>query len=1113
MKLLRLIRLLLLALTLTAVAALAYLLRSESAAPLLLNELSRITQGAIRCDSASGPLMGPIVLEGLVYDDADVRVEVAHARIEWNLFALLAQQLRVHDLQVTQALLVIKRPPPDPVPSDAVTRLPLALIVEHMNIQSFSLQAHDSNAPLRFDAITLSADWTRDLITIKPLLTTYAPVGALQLSGVLRMEPRQLRIERAELLGLGTIQAKGVIGYNNELDAQLNWKDLRWPQQGAALARSPDGSAKLSGTWDRYRFDLNGSVDVQDVPMQLVSHGAGNLNELNFERLEVKALAGSASARGKLAWLPELAIQAKGTVSQLNPHGRWPDWPGKLSGEFALNATWPRHAPDYQFDVNLSDSQLRAYSFSLEARGRYQGDTLRLAQFDLRSGASRLQAQGQATPPFDMQAQLTSPDLANFWPGLEGSAEVSMKLSGNLEVPHLIAHGQVRQARYQKIEIEQASLEADLHPRAASHVDFTARNLNLGLRVPVLELHVDGSAAQNQVEFKTHTEAGDVEAGLRGRLDLKARSWSGQLVSGRGEPVRLSEWKLEEPAGLLISRRKMALEPACWRSRNSRACVQFSQADRQSRLAFRLEDWAFAYFEPFLPPAWTLSGAASGTAVLAFDAAGLREARADLQTTSGQLSVAKHAALSFLPSSLHVAEESTGLIAQLRLPLEHGGVNLDATLAPAALWQQRALSGRALLDFSDLTPLRLLTPEIEAASGKLHGEFELSGSAGHPRTQGALQLAGGRLRLSTPGIELSDVQAQLQSDVSTGRIVLGASASSGGGTLKLEGQTDPEAETRTLSLALIGANFLAANTPQARVWVSPDLRFTLARGRADLTGEVSVPRAEITPATFDQGAGPSSDQVILDEQGQAPEPGLLKIYSNVRLSLGDDVRFDGFGLKTRLQGAINASDEPGRPTQARGEVRLIGGRYKAYGQDLSVETGRLLFNGGLITDPAVELRAVRKPEENVTVGIYVRGTLDAPEFSLYSTPAMPQEQQLSWLVLGRGIEQSSNASDRSTLSSAALSLGLGGGGLLAQRLGGGLKLDEVSIQSRPGQTADQAQFIIGKYLSPKLYISYGVGLFQPGHSFRLRYDIGGHFKLATESGVESGGDLLYSIER
>ena len=178
-----------------------------------------------------------------------------------------------------------------------------------------------------------------------------------------------------------------------------------------------------------------------------------------------------------------------------------------------------------------------------------------------------------------------------------------------------------------------------------------------------------------------------------------------------------------------------------------------------------------------------------------------------------------------------------------------------------------------------------------------------------------------------------------------------------------------------------------------------------------------------------------------------------------------------------------------------------------------IDAGRLLFNGGAITDPAIELRAVRRDTEDVTVGIYARGTLAAPQFSLFSTPDMPQDQQLSWLVLGRPMEQNATAGERSAVNDAALSLGVSGGSYLTQRLGSGLKLDEISIASKPGQTADQAQFTIGKYLSPKLFISYGIGVFQPGHSFRLLYDIGKHFKLSTESGVESGGDLIYTIEK
>jgi translocation and assembly module TamB len=145
--------------------------------------------------------------------------------------------------------------------------------------------------------------------------------------------------------------------------------------------------------------------------------------------------------------------------------------------------------------------------------------------------------------------------------------------------------------------------------------------------------------------------------------------------------------------------------------------------------------------------------------------------------------------------------------------------------------------------------------------------------------------------------------------------------------------------------------------------------------------------------------------------------------------------------------------------------------------------------------------------------VLVRGRLDAPEFSLFSTPAMPQERQLSWLVLGRGLEEGGSGDDRAMLTSAALSMGLSGSNFLAQRVRGGLRLDDITIGARPGEEADQARLTVGKYLSPDLYVSYGVGLFQPGHVFRLLYTIGRGFKLQTESGVESGGDLIYSIER
>src|SRR3546814_6162600 len=73
--------------------------------------------------------------------------------------------------------------------------------------------------------------------------------------------------------------------------------------------------------------------------------------------------------------------------------------------------------------------------------------------------------------------------------------------------------------------------------------------------------------------------------------------------------------------------------------------------------------------------------------------------------------------------------------------------------------------------------------------------------------------------------------------------------------------------------------------------------------------------------------------------------------------------------------------------------------------------------------PALEVRATRKPTEDVTVGLYVRGTLRKPDFQLFATPPMPQQQPLAWLVLGRPLNDTASAGDKSMVGNAATSLG------------------------------------------------------------------------------------------
>ena len=56
--------------------------------------------------------------------------------------------------------------------------------------------------------------------------------------------------------------------------------------------------------------------------------------------------------------------------------------------------------------------------------------------------------------------------------------------------------------------------------------------------------------------------------------------------------------------------------------------------------------------------------------------------------------------------------------------------------------------------------------------------------------------------------------------------------------------------------------------------------------------------------------------------------------------------------------------------------------------------------------------------------------------------------------------------------------------------------------------------MVGKYLTPRLYISYGVGLLESISTVKLRYQVSDRWNIVTESSaIASGGDINFTIER
>ncbi|RME33581.1 MAG: translocation/assembly module TamB, partial [Gammaproteobacteria bacterium] len=174
------------------------------------------------------------------------------------------------------------------------------------------------------------------------------------------------------------------------------------------------------------------------------------------------------------------------------------------------------------------------------------------------------------------------------------------------------------------------------------------------------------------------------------------------------------------------------------------------------------------------------------------------------------------------------------------------------------------------------------------------------------------------------------------------------------------------------------------------------------------------------------------------------------------------VRLRAEGFEGRLEGAVKVGIESPRRLTGSGEFRIRDGRYQAYGQDLQIDNGRVIFAGGPLDRPSLDLLALRRVGE-VVAGVHVTGEPTAPQAELYSRPPMPDQEVLSYVVLGRPLQGSSTA-EQNLLLQAAVGLGLKGGQRLAEQLASSFGLDELTLET--GATPRETGLRIGKYLSP-----------------------------------------------
>jgi translocation and assembly module TamB len=324
-------------------------------------------------------------------------------------------------------------------------------------------------------------------------------------------------------------------------------------------------------------------------------------------------------------------------------------------------------------------------------------------------------------------------------------------------------------------------------------------------------------------------------------------------------------------------------------------------------------------------------------------------------------------------------------------------------------------------------------------------------------------------------------------------------------------------EHRAVNLEISGKEFLAADIPAANVVVTPDLTLTGDPKGYLLRGEVTIPRAAINLQKLpqDQPPGVSPDVVVIrngKEVVSRAKASSLPLQAVITVNLGEKIEVTGYGIDATVSGQLTVRESPGVPTSGSGQLG-IAGRYKAYGQDLTIKDGRLLFAGTPLDNPRLDIVAMRERDE-VSTGLRIGGSAKRPVITVVSAPNMGEADSLSYLVTGRSLSDvgSASSSSQDALASATRSLEGTGAGLVAQRIGARLGLDEAGVEEN--EMIGGSALTIGEYLSPRLYLSYGVGLFEPGEVIALRYKLSKEVGVRVQRGTqETRTGVEYRIER
>ncbi len=1005
-----------------------------------------------------------------------------------------------------------------------------------LNVKDFSLtQGHgqgqgrlSGKAKVNLPTTKSQLRWQADLLakrfnpqTISPSAPVNRLDGSIHATGYAEPNKQVIQLKGIDLIG--------------QLPQGNKTQTIALTGQSTAVLLMHDGKSQsgLRGFAVQYDGSLN-AQNYSQGPLKINVSGTPKLIKIN--ELFHQGAAGKLDAKGMVNLENGIGWDIQAVLDQFKPQYFVGNVSGNVTGRVNTSGRWS----EQQKNISVQNLNLRGninnkpllgkgnLSVSFGENNSFVPQQFEANNLVLSYANNILHAAGNAQR---LQLNVNAPNLDELYVGLGGTIKGFLSVQSQPTIQaksNLIAENL---SYSDKINVEKVSLIGTLPTgQTASQLIFNLQGLTSNKRrIDQVKAELVGTRQAHLLKLDGNNDRSKFYVQMAGGFNAR-NDWLGQIQKGdfNSQRVRLTQ---NQNASIIYRQAKgqITVTAHCWMSQGrqqSQICLDqpLIANKAQGVVSAKMQNLELADFQAFMPSGLALDGQLNGYTHVFWREGQPMDVDAQLVTRQGHIGLSNEEGI---PPTL-IEYREVRLSAKTQAQALALKLNADSPLLGTGYvdvlvgtqGENKSVSGQVALDQVKLNLFKPFIADVRELDGTLSAAGRLSGTLQQPSFNGEVRLKDGKIAMISVPLNLQNIQ--LATSIRDTGATLEGAFNAGKGVGKITGLATWAGSPR-IQLNISGQELLVAQPPMISASVSPniDIEIRPTQHLLVVNGEIKVPRAVISmPEGSANVVGTSSDvRVVRSNEDQlailkASRP--WRINADVALNLGDAVIFRGFNSTIPLVGRINLRQRGTQiALQANGAIgvsRQV--TIEAYGQRLELTRAIARF-GGELANPGLDIEA-SKDIQNSTIGVRITGQASSPNIQIYNDAGLTEQEALNALLTGRissGAGSVNNTegfkSDvNNTIAAAGISMGLGGTRAFTNQIGRSFGLSGLALDAQG--SGNDTQVSVTGYITPDLYLRYGVGIFTPVNTLTLRYQVNRRLYLEATSSLERAIDVFYN---